>query len=109
MGKQEKIKERAGRIYDATLGKRVAKMSLEQQVELVRKIPLPMVIKRKGILESLPTDIKEFAKQGMSQGQIKNYYWSCEAFKKFWLSLELEEATLDELIRGSLEVQNATA
>lgn len=100
MGIKEKINRKR---MERNVGRAVGKMSLTQQVELVSKLPIPMAIKRKGLLNDLPTDIKRYAGQGMSQSQIKDYYWNCESFKKMWLNFELDEVALDELIRKALE------
>lgn len=54
--------------------------------------------------QGLPADIKGMAKKGMTQVEIKDYYWSCPEFMSFWTNdLGMEEATLDELIRGTTE------
>ena len=101
MGIKEKIKQK---VVERKVVKAVEKMSLTQQVELLNRLPIPMVVKRKGLLNDLPTDIKKYAGQGMNQSQIKDYYWDCEAFKRMWLSFELNEMALDELIGKALEV-----
>lgn len=52
----------------------------------------------------LPADIRGMAKKGRTQGQIKEYYWSCPEFVQFWTNdLDMQEETLDELIRGAVE------
>lgn len=54
--------------------------------------------------DGLPSDIIRMAKQGKSKEEIKAFYWECEEFVSFWTKeLEMQEATLDELIRSTLE------
>lgn len=95
----QRAKEKA---YDRTIGKLVIKMSLEQQVELVRRLPVPMPQKRAGILKDLPSDIKKMLNEGKTEQDVKTYYWGCEAFRKMWLSYELQEATLDVMIHDTM-------
>ena len=110
---EDRVRKVAEKIYDKTLGPQVAKMTLEQQVQGIKKFmrfPGGMPRVRRDLLEGLPTDIKEKAEEGLTKEQIKDYYWGCEAFKNFWENdLEMAEATLDELIRGSLESDVAEA
>lgn len=104
---EDRVRKVADKIYDKTLGPRVAKMTLEQQVQGIKKFmrfPGGMPRVRKDLLEGLPTDIKEKAGEGMPKEQIKDYYWGCESFRNFWQKdLEMDEAILDELIRSSFE------
>lgn len=100
-------------IYDKTIDKLVARVSLEGQVRFARRmmafpsVGMPKV--RADLLVGLPTDIREKAERGMTKEQIKDYYWGCEPFKSLWTKdLQMEEATLDELIRGSLEPVETT-
>jgi len=103
---EKKIERIAGKIYDKVIGQKVAKMTLEQQVEFAKKLmKLPgssMSNVRKNLLEGLPKDFREKAEQGMTRDEIKSYYWDCEPFRKLWLDMEMQEETFDELIRGSL-------
>lgn len=58
------------------------------------------LLKKRG----LPSDIKGMTKKGMTQAEIKQFYWSSPEFVSFWTNdLGMEEATLDELIRGTME------
>lgn len=58
------------------------------------------LLKKRGI----PGDIRGMAKKGKTQSEIKDYYWQCEDFVSFWTNdLKMEEETLDELIRQTLE------
>lgn len=98
----------AERIYDKTLAKRVGNMTLDQQVAGIRRMMrfpgFTMANARASMLEDagLPKDIKGYASKGWTQEQIKDYFWDCEAFRKLWADMEMQEATLDELIRQSL-------
>lgn len=85
--------------YDRNVAPQVEKMSLEQQVALVRKVRVPMAVKRKGILKDLPSDIRRMATQGKTGEEIKQHFWGCEAFRKLWQDFELQEATLDTMIK----------
>lgn len=51
----------------------------------------------------LASDVRDTLENGKTQGEIKEYYWSCEAFRKMWGDMQMTEAMLDELIRSSLE------
>jgi hypothetical protein len=111
-GLNEKVLNRvtkmAEKVYDKTMTKKVEAMTLEQQVEGIRKfLRMPGVtiaVIRKSFLEDagLPKDIKKYAGMGWTQEQIKDYFWGCEAFRKLWADMEMQEATLDELIRSSM-------
>ena len=89
------------------LPKRVFNKPLPEQVQVARKMMgmSGMPNFRANLLkdEGLPTDIREKAKAGGSSEIIKAYYWGCPEFRQLWLDMEMTEATLDELIRGSLE------
>lgn len=93
------------------LGKKVANKPLEKQVKMAYKMMgmMSMPETRKRLLQDrgLPSDIRDMAKKGMSRYEIKDYYWGCEPFRKFWSDMEMQEATLDELIRGALEDKKA--
>lgn len=57
------------------------------------------LLKKRG----LTSDIRGMAKKGKTAEEIKTYYWTCPEFVLFWTNdLEMEEATLDELIRQAL-------
>jgi len=52
----------------------------------------------------LPADIRGMVKKGKTKEEIKEYYWSCKEFVDLWtVDLAMEEATLDELIRGIID------
>ena len=98
----------AGKVYDKALAKKVESMTLEQQVAGIRKLlrmpGVTIAVIRKNLSEDagLPKDIKGYASRGWSQEQIKDYFWGCEAFRKLWADMEMQEATLDKLIRQVL-------
>lgn len=60
---------------------------------------------RKVLLRSggLPEDIRDMVKVGKSRSEIKDFYWNCERFRKFWQNMEMSEATLDVLIDDTLQ------
>lgn len=95
----QRAKERA---YDATIGKLVIKMSLEQQVELARRFPAPVIEKQKGLLKTFPKDVQKLADEGQTEEEIKAHYWGCQPFKEYWESLDLIEDTLDGMIHDAV-------
>jgi hypothetical protein len=58
---------------------------------------------RADLLDSASKDIGTRVEKGENQEQIKAYFWGCPEFQHLWAkTLGMEEATLDELIRGTL-------
>jgi len=72
--------------------------------KLLRMPGVTIAVIRKNLSEDagLPKDIKGYISKGWTQEQIKDYFWGCEAFRKLWGDMEMQEATLDELIRQAL-------
>jgi len=110
MSRMDRIQGLATKAVSKMLAGKVEKMPLARQVEMTRRLmyarPMGVQNTRANLLKEngLPSDILRMAKQGMSSEEIKAFYWDCEEFVSFWtLELQMEEATLDELIRGSLE------
>ena len=103
-----RVSRMAGKVYNKALAKKVESMTLEQQVAGIRKLlrmpGVTIAVIRKNLSEDagLPKDIKGYASRGWSQEQIKDYFWGCEAFRKLWADMEMQEATLDKLIRQVL-------
>lgn len=107
--------ELIGKIAGKMLPKRIFDKPLPQQVAIQRRLmdhPFMgktqeerLITVRAFLLKEsgLPADIKDLLKKGKSKDEIKNYYWSCEEFQKFWADLQLSEGMLDELIRSALE------
>jgi hypothetical protein len=107
-------------LYDKTLGKQIAKLPLAAQAKMMEQFintPIPtrgltgggmtrdkMVANaRAGLLDSMPKDVRVRIAKGENQEQIKAYFWGCPEFQHLWAkTLGMEEATLDELIRGTL-------
>jgi len=111
MPRSDKIQAMATKAVDKLLGGKVNRMPLEKQVKMTRALmhvrPSGMENTRASLLkdDGLPSDIRRLAKEGKSQEEIKSFYWGCEEFVSFWtLDLQMEEATMDELIRGALDV-----
>ena len=110
MSKMDKLQGLATKAVNKMLAGKVEKMPLSRQVEMTRRLmyarPMGVQTTRANLLkdDGLPSDIKRMAKQGKSREEIKAFYWGCNEFVRFWtLELQMEEATLDELIRGSLD------
>jgi len=106
----DKIQGMATKAVNKMLGGRADRMPLEKQVKMTRALmhvrPSGMENTRASLLkdDGLPADIRRLSREGKSQDEIKSFYWGCEEFVSFWtLDLQMEEATMDELIRGSLE------
>ena len=99
---EDRIEGIAGKVLGKLLPKRLSKMSLEQQVEMARKMMgmAGMANVRANLLKDsgLPSDIKDMLKQGETPEHIKGYYWGCKAFRDFWGIMEMQEGMLDELI-----------
>ena len=80
---------------------------LEEQVKIVRKMMgiMGMANVRANLLKDrgLASDVRDTLENGKTQGEIKEYYWSCEAFRKMWGDMQMTEAMLDEFIRSSPE------
>lgn len=111
---EARVRSQFGKIYDATVGKRMAKASLTDQVIAVRRLmKLPFADTRsvrKDLLEGLPTDIREKREAGLSDEAIKAYFWGNEAFKQLWIDLKIgeeigaePEAMWDTFMKESLE------
>ena len=108
MSRLDKVKERAGKVFDKTIGRRLVNASLADQVRFLRRmLVMPgssIELVGKGFLEDLPKEIREKYNNGMSVEEIKTYYWGCEPFVKLWHQIPgFNEATLDELIRQGTE------
>lgn len=103
----KKIEKMVGRAFDKTLGKRLVDVPLEGQVKLIKRwLGFPGVTVhrvRRDLLIGIPNDIRELVDKGKNQEEIKEYYWGCEPFRDLWCkTLQMEEATFDELLRGTL-------
>ena len=99
----KKSKDLQLKVYDSVLGDRILSMPLEAQVNLARKLSIgPMPVVRANLLKQLPHDVMMYSKKGMSGDQIKTMYWNCKPFREWWGLLQMEEATFDELLRGTL-------
>lgn len=110
MSRGDKIQSMATKAVNRLLGGKISKMPLVQQVKLTRAFmytrPQGMETTRANLLkdDGLPEDIRNWRDTGMSRDEVKAFYWGCEEFQRFWtLDLKMEEATLDELIRGVYE------
>ena len=110
MSRVDKVQAMATKAVNKMLGGKVAKMPLAKQVKFTRSLmyarPMGMQATRANLLkdDGLPADIRKMGKDGKSRDEIKAFYWECEEFVNFWTKdLQMEEATLDELIRGATE------
>ena len=52
--------------------------------------------------EGIPGDVRDLSKGGMSEEEIKRYYWGCKPFREFWGNMEMDEGMLDILIHDAL-------
>ena len=94
-----------GWIFDNTVGRRFVNTSLETQVKAVQRMMGFSNVHnvRRSLLIGIPADIRKLVDQGMSDKEIKDYYWGCEPFRDLWCkTLQMEEATFDEVLRGTL-------
>ena len=101
----KKVEKIAGKAFDKLLLKKFTDMPLEGQVAAIRRMMRFSTVHniRRDLLNGLPRDIEVLANKGMSQEEIKKYYWDCEPFRDLWCNtLEMAEATFDELLRGTL-------
>ena len=110
MARGDKIQAMATKAVNRMLGGKVDKMRLAKQVKMTRAFmyarPMGRETTRANLLkdDGLPADIQKMVKQGKSRDEIKAFYWECEEFQRFWtLDLQMEEDTLDELIRGVVD------
>ena len=102
-GKLDKIEDRIERMVGVLLPKKPFEKPLAQQaVMLIRAMGTPggMPNVRRCLLkdDGLPDDIRGMLKQGKMKGDIKAFYWDCKEFRELWGLMEMEEATLDQLI-----------
>jgi len=100
-----KVEKVAGKAFDKLLLQKFTNMSLEEQVAAVKRMmrfSTPHNVRR-DLLNGLPGDIQKLVDKGMEQSEIKEHYWGCEPFRDLWCkTLEMEEATFDELLRNTL-------
>jgi len=70
------------------LSKKVFARPLEEQVKMVTKMMgiTGIADVRANLLKDrgLPSDIRDMLENGKTQEEIKEYYCSCEAFRKMW-------------------------
>ena len=100
----------ATKAVNKTMGKRIAKMSLERQVKVCRRLmKLPgggIDNTRTNLIKGLPDDMKGMAHEGKSKEEIKAYYWGCLPFRELWCELfrdtKMPEGMLDTLIEEAL-------
>lgn len=96
-----KLRAIANRVFDKSQG--VIEMPLEEQVKVIRhwmSFPGATMQKvRDDLLKDLPSDIRGKINAGEPQEAIKAYYWECLPFRQLWLDIELNEVTLDGLIK----------
>ena len=90
------------------MGKRLANMPLERQVDLAHKFigaaTMP-TIRRELLGDSgLALDIQDMLKSGKTSEEIKAFYWDCQYWREFWeKTLELEEGMLDLIIEQEVK------
>lgn len=104
---QQKAERIASKLVNKTIGRQLLKMPLGEQVKVARRL-----MRQQGVINfrasllkdtGMPDDIRDFAKKGMTQAEIKAYYWACPEFVEFWSrDLEMTEYQLDLLIETSL-------
>ena len=103
----DRLESTAAKAVNKLLGGKVEKWPLEKQVKAMRGlagVPGAIPLVRSRLLKDLPEEMQQFSKEGQTQEEIKAHYWDCGEFVSFWtLDLQMEEATLDELIRGAIE------
>jgi len=106
--------ELIGKIATKMVPKKLFDKPLPQQVALQRRLmdnPLMgksqeerLVNVRAFLLKAsgLPMDLKDKVKEGKTKQEIKDFYWLCEEFRKFWEDIGMTEGMLDELIRKAV-------
>jgi hypothetical protein len=100
---QGKLRNAAGWMFGRTFTKELIVMPLDGQVKVIRRwmtfpgVTMPNV--RGNLVEGLPKDIREKINAGESQEAIKSYYWECLPFRQLWVDMQLNEETLDKLIK----------
>jgi len=104
---QQKAERIASKLVNKTIGRQLLKMPLSEQVKVARRLMRQqgLINFRSSLLKDtgMPDDIRDFAKKGMTQTDIKAYYWNCPEFVEFWSrDLEMTEYQLDLLIETSL-------
>lgn len=102
-GKQAKIEAAVERVVAKMIPKKVFDRPLsEQSVMMIRAMGAPggMPNVRRCLLkdDGLPDDIRGMLKQGKTKVDIKAFYWDCKEFRELWKIMEMDEATLDQLI-----------
>lgn len=98
-----RLRNIASWIAGKSLCERVIVMPLEEQVKVCRRwwaFPgVTMWTVRNDLLKDLPGNIRDKINAGESQEAIKSYYWECLPFRQLWVDMQLNEETLDKLIR----------
>jgi hypothetical protein len=100
--KRATIERLAGKVVNRLLPKTVMDAPLPEQVGMAYKAMGIMGIPkfrayflREG---GFQTDLEDLFKAGKTAEEIKDYYWSCAKFKKFWGDIWQTEQGLDDLI-----------
>ena len=95
------------------MGKKLADMPLERQVDLAHKFigaaGMPTI--RKELLgdAGLCLDIQDMLKAGKPPEEVKSFYWGCQYWRDFWeKTLELEEGMLDLIIEQEVIKKGGT-
>ena len=103
----QKTLDRIQGITEKVIGKTMTpllrKMSLPQQVTAARKImsQTGMANFRANLLKDsgFPSDVNDLFKKGLSNEEIKVFYWQCKEFVDFWTEIGCTENMLDVIIK----------
>ena len=95
-----KVRRIASKLVNKVVAPQLAKMSLPEQVKVAKRTlrAAGLINFRSSLLQDdgLPDDFRDLAKKGMTQADIKAYYWSCPEFVEFWTKdLQMTEYMLD--------------
>lgn len=105
-----KLEERLEKMVGKMIPKKLFDRPLDGQVKITRRmIGMPDIMGggirnvRAGLLRDggMPEDIRGMLKKGMSDKEIKDFYWGCEPFRKLWEDMEMSEGYLDTLIKDT--------
>jgi hypothetical protein len=105
---ESKVRRIASKLVNKVIAPQLAKMSLPEQVKVAKRAlrATGLINFRSNLLQDdgLPDDFRDLAKKGMTQADIKLYYWTFPEFVSFWTKdLQMTEYMLDQLIESSLK------
>jgi hypothetical protein len=105
---EDRLESTITKLVSKLIPKKFFVKPVPQQVKIAKRLigMSSMESVRRSMLKDtgMPSDIRDMLKEGKNREEIKDFYWQHIEFREFWtVDLAMEEATLDELIRGIVD------